>query len=250
MEGKITPGNKYVAHTTVSSYQVDVRKRMKPSSFMDLAQEMAYLAAGEMGFGYDDLQKDGTAWVLSRIRMEFLRMPSWNEKITLATWHKGLSGPFYLRDFTLKGEGGGLLVAATSSWVVLDVKERSLVRGDKVLQMVPPDTICSDNAIVEPAERVVMPRGVTPAPAGEHKVGYTDVDLLGHTNNARYVAWAMDCMDFDLLENKPVRSVCVAFNHETVPGQVVSLSKYGDGDNWYVEGESEKRQAFCVKIGF
>ena len=31
---------------------------------------------------------------------------------------------------------------------------------------------------------------------GVHKASYSDIDVLGHTNNARYVVWAMDSIDY------------------------------------------------------
>ena len=50
----------------VTCYDTDVSHYLKPGAFMDLAQEIAYVSAGKLGFGYDDLNRVGTAWVLSR----------------------------------------------------------------------------------------------------------------------------------------------------------------------------------------
>jgi len=250
MEGKITSEMKYTVDTRIESYEVDGGKRLKPSSFMDLAQEMAYLAADAMGFGYDALMRDGTAWVLSRIRIIFHRMPLWREKVTISTWHKGVHGPFYLRDFTMDSEKGERLVSATSSWVVLDVESRGLVRTDRIIQMVPEDTICSDNAIETPADRVVPPRGVELQDIGTHTVRYSDVDLLGHTNNTRYVTWAMDCIPYEFLSEHPSREVAVAFNHETRPGAEVSLHTCEHEGSRFVEGTVDGRQVFCTRIDF
>ena len=191
--------------------------------------------------------------MLSRMHYEFIRHPKWRENIELYTWHKGPYGPFYLRDFELRNAGGDLLVRATSSWVILDVANRTMCRTADVMEMIPEDTVCKDNAIERPADKVMMPRGVTPEIAGEHKVEFSDIDLLGHTNNARYVVWAMDCIDFDELKTRPVKDVTVTFIHETRAGEVITLEKARteneDGTiTWYIDGKADGKSAFCVKI--
>lgn len=253
MSGQYTKDKKYVMVSEVPCYDVDSNMDMKPAAFMDLAQEIAYQAATALGFGYDALQTEGKAWVLSRMHYEFIRHPKWRENIELYTWHKGPYGPFYLRDFELKNAGGDLLVRATSSWVILDVANRTMCRTADVMEMIPEDTVCKDNAIERPADKVMMPRGVTPEIAGEHKVEFSDIDLLGHTNNARYVVWAMDCIDFDELKTRPVKDVTVTFIHETRAGEVITLEKVRteneDGTiTWYIDGKADGKSAFCVKI--
>ena len=82
---------------------------------------------------------------------------------------------------------------------------------------------------------------------------FSDVDLLGHTNNARYVVWAMDCIDFEELKNRVVKSLTVNFIHETRPGEEVVLEKVRteteNGDITYViEGKTGDKACFIVKI--
>lgn len=253
MSGNYTEEKKYIMESEVPCYDVDSNMDLKPAAFMDMAQEIAYQAATAFGFGYDALQTEGKAWVLSRMHFDFMRHPKWREAVKLSTWHKGPYGPFYLRDFTLESPEGEMLVRGTSSWVIIDVANRTMCRTAEVMEMVPEDTVCHDNAIERPADKVVMPRGVTPEPAGVHKVEFSDVDLLGHTNNARYVVWAMDCIDFEELKNKVVKSLTVNFIHETRPGEEVVLEKVRteteNGDITYViEGKTGDKACFIVKI--
>ena len=84
--------NRFSTDITIPCYDTDASFRLKPAAFMDHAQEMAYLAAQALHFGYDDLQRHHTAWVLSRMRMDFLNPPKWTDETTLYTWHKGRDG--------------------------------------------------------------------------------------------------------------------------------------------------------------
>lgn len=257
MVGRITPEMKYVVDLQVPSYGVDAQQRLKPSAFLDLAQEIAYLAAEAMHFGYDELSAGGTAWVLSRMTVRQLRAPLWRERITLQTWHKGPGGPFYLRDFALLSATGEPLVLATSSWVVLDTASRAMVRSSELLALVPDSTICPAHAIETPAGKVVIPRGLAPEATQEREVRYSDVDILGHTNNARYLLWALDALPYAPVAERPLRGFSVNFHHETRPGDTIRLARYADPDpdpgltaRYFVEALLGDRPAFTARIDF
>ena len=93
--------NKLIQKFQIPCYNTDMSRRLKPASFMDLAQEAATLHANILGFGYDDLIVSGNAWIISRMRVVFVDTPKWREDVTLATWHKGLNRLFFLRDFLM-----------------------------------------------------------------------------------------------------------------------------------------------------
>lgn len=244
-----TDHRKTAQELKITCYDTDVAHFLKPGAFMDLAQEIAYVSAGRLGFGYDDLQRLGLAWVLSRIHVEFPAMPRWNDVVRLETWHKGFSGPFYVRDFRMTGSDGRPAVLATSSWLIIDVASRRLLRREHVADRLPADTECHENALEAPCDKVVMPRaGVEPA--GAHTVVYSDVDIIGHTNNARYAVWALDCLPYEEVSSRRVRSLTLNFNRETRPGDTVELFRAAVPDGWIVEGRLGETSSFCADIRF
>ena len=125
-------GYKFCQDICVPCYDTDASFYLKPAAFMDMAQEIAYWAAQELGFGYDDLHVHHVAWVLSRMHFHFGNPPKWRDDVTLYTWHKGADGLFYLRDFFLQDADGNRLVTCTSSWVVIDERTRRLVRPEEL----------------------------------------------------------------------------------------------------------------------
>ena len=151
----------------------------------------------------------------------------------------------------IKDEEGRDRVKATTSWLVLDLNSRSMVRDPNLVEE---GTICTENAVELPADRVRMPREIEAEPVHEHIVGYSDVDMLGHANNAMYMQWAMDAVDYDIASTRPVKEVTINFNHETKAGDVValykSIIKTEDGRRVYVEGKVGDTSAFCVEIIF
>lgn len=236
---------------TIPCYDTDASWRLKPSSFMDLAQEAAGQHAVYLGFGYDDLIATNTAWILSRVHVEFVDAPKWRENITLRTWHKGLNRLFFLRDFILTDDQGRERVKATTSWLVLNLETRRLVRDPKLMEE---GTVCTDNVIETPADKVVMPKDIDPQYVMDHHVAYSDVDMNGHTNNAMYMQWAMDAVDYDIASTRPVKWFTINFNHETKAGDIVALYKVvkeeEDGRHVFVEGKVNDQSAFTVEILF
>lgn len=243
--------NKFIQKHVIPCYQTDANWRLKPASFMDLAQEAANSHAAILGFGYDDLIQSRTAWILSRVNIHFIKAPLWRDEVTLTTWHKGLERLFFLRDFILTDKDGNECVKATSSWLVLNLDTRRLVRDPHLMDE---GTTCSDNVLEAPAAKVQMPKDKEATLVMEHTVTYSDVDLLGHTNNAMYMHWAMDALDYSLASARPVKELTINFNHETKAGEVVKIYRaeveMEDGLHVFVEGKVENVSSFCVEFIF
>lgn len=253
--------NRYFQDVTIPCYGTDASFHLKPAFFMDLAQELAYWAAQRLEFGYDDLARHHTAWVLSRMHFRFLQPPRWRDETTLYTWHKGLDGLFFLRDFEMREKGdvdfadkSKALISCTTSWIVMDQETRRLARNEEVLDMVPASTQCPDDAISERCAKLVIPKEVDLAFVREHKIAYSDVDIIGHTNNARYMVWAMDCIDYETASRDLVKDVQINFNKETKAGEIVQLySGVVANDHkktYYMEGRTGGKSCFCAQIDY
>ena len=109
-------GYKFCQDICIPCYDTDARANLRPSAFMDFAQEIAYWAASELGFGYDTLHVHHTAWVLTRMHIHFEEPLKWRDNVTLYTWHKGASGLFYLRDFDLRDSSGKSRLQRAQQW--------------------------------------------------------------------------------------------------------------------------------------
>ena len=242
---------KYVEKHTIPCYDTDASWRLKPTSFMNMAQEAAGRHAVYLGFGYDDLIKTNTAWILSRVHVEFVDTPKWRDEITLNTWHKGLNRLFFLRDFLITDSEGRERVKATTSWLVLNLETRRLVRDPNLMEE---GTVCTENVIATPADKVQMPKDVEAELVRTHLVSYSDIDTNGHTNNAMYMQWSMNAVGYDITSSRPVKEFTINFNHETKAGDHVEIYRAfvekEDGLHVFVEGKVEGTSSYCVEIVF
>ena len=235
---------RYRIHTS----DVDIRKRYKAFSFMSQTQEIANYHASEIGFGYQDLIKNNVVWVLSRMRARFLNAPMWEDEVDLTTWHKGREGVFSFRDFELTSAAGGpVLVQATSSWLLIDTESRRMLRPDHILGDKSITTALDRDAIAEHCGKLAAPKGMEKARTRE--VLFSDVDFNGHTNNAKYVEWAFDTLDPQLLTAMTLDEYQINFNHETRLGDMVEIFRADTGDgSWFLEGRSQDKSVFQMTV--
>lgn len=242
----IRENNKFRQELSIPCYDTDACFRLKPEAFMDLAQEIAFQAASVLGFGYDNLHVHHVTWVLSRMHVHFDSYPLWRDEVTLYTWHKGLNGLYFQRDFRLNDPSGKQLICCTSSWVVINEQTRRVVRPEEIVDKIKGAVM--EDAIAEPAPKLQPAREGEAQWVMDHQVAYSDTDIVGHTNNARYVLWAMDALPYEQILSHPIRDLYINFIKETTPGQQVSIFRTVTPEGYDVEGRVEGKTVFVCRF--
>ncbi len=241
--------DKYRENLVIPSYFIDNSYRLRPSSFFDIAQQLAVLGATQLGASDFVLHERGLGWILVRNAFHFDRLPRLLEKVQLETWHSGVKGPYYTRDYRVLDEGGETLVRATSAWVLMDIKSRVIVKPEAIMDIYPTEPQCSGRALQSDAPKLLFPREAVKEDAGVHIVRYTDIDYNFHANNAKYPAWAMDCLPEEITTTKTVTDFFINYNREVGLGDEVQLVRAQSPEGtWYVEGLCEGLQSFICKI--
>ena len=243
---------KYAENYTVACYEADANQTLKPTAMLDWMQEIAGRDAARLGFGYDHLKDVHTAWVLSRTHVRFHQYPKWRDKVTLQTWHKGAFKVLYLRDFLLSDEAGVPLVSATTSWLIIDMNTRRMVRNPELASS--SETCVFEHAIEEPADKIVFPTDIEAKLAATHKVVWSDIDTMAHVNNVKYVCWALDAVSRSILQEHPLKEIIVNYDAEVLLDEKVELYRgmqpTNEGLIVYIQGRVEDKPKFCVKMFF
>lgn len=233
----------------ITCYEADANQLMRPTAMLDLMQEAANVNASTLGFGYDEMMNSNTAWVLSRIHVKFNNTPKWRDEVNLKTWHKGVSKLFYLRDFILSDKAGNPMILATTSWLIIDMNTRRLVRNSDLALN---DTAM--HAIETPADKVVVPVDIEPELVRKHPVTWSEIDTNGHVNNVKYAVWAIDAVKQEDIKERPLKELLINYDAEVIPGDVVKISRVRqeteEGIVYYITGKVSDKQNFCVKLVF
>lgn len=246
----MTP-DRYQEEYTVPCFFIDCNWHLRPSSFFDIAQELAVRGSTQLGVPDSVLHERGLCWILLRNAMHFDRLPGIEEKVTLQTWHSGVRGPISTRDYRVIDSTGKTIIRATSSWALMDMEARSLAKPERIFDLLSPEPQNPERVLQPDAPKIVIPHDIPQEEAGTHPVTYSDLDYNHHANNGKYPHWAMDCLPTEVSTKLRVTDFYINYNREVKLGDSVRLVRAQAPDGtWYVEGLIDNLQSFICKIVF
>ena len=210
--------NSFSREFTVSSYDLNPKGQARLTTMANYFQEMAYHHAKQLGFGYEDMNERKTMWVLSRMRIQIKRYPVWDDQVSVETWHRGMERLFGLRDFRIKNLDGEVLGVASSAWLILDSETRRPIRpAEGVLSQ----NMGTDSVFEEKLDKIPAPEQMVEL--ARRKVQFSDLDIVGHVNNVKYMEWCVDTLMADGSFNKEIRELEINFMHEALLGDTISI---------------------------
>ncbi len=202
---------RYIHHLRAKSYHINRFGDVSTSFLFWYMQEIAWEHAKVMGFGFDDLREDELFWVLSRFYVRIDRRPRWTEEFTLETWSRGTDGFFAYRDFRFLGSGGEEIIRATSSWLVLNLHSRRIVRLSQMKSF----PGYSESLLGFNPGKVEAP--LTVDEPEFFPVLFNEIDINQHFNTGRYLERINNSYSFDFLRTHMLREMEVNFLKEGLP---------------------------------
>ena len=160
------------------------------SSLANWLQEAAGRNADRLGFGEEQLLPYGLTWVLTRLVLLMTRLPRAGEELLIHTWPSTLDR-FGHRGYEVYDGSGQLIASAGSAWSVMDIAGRAMAQLPAPLAPKYPRA----PRPCEPFSCRVIPRPDTElAQSCPIRVRRDDLDINGHVNNTRYLAWLLETL--------------------------------------------------------
>jgi acyl-ACP thioesterase len=201
----------------VSSYFLDSSKRLSAVALAEILQEAAGGHAHAEGFGYHQFEPKSLVWILTAMRFEVLQWPIWEQSLIVRTWVVDSQRFISRRDFQILNQQGELLISASTHWLLynFDKKRPTSIDNAPIHVQRHPTKLAVENPISKEFPRV------KPSNAFSFKVEISDLDMLGHMNNTRYIQHLIDSYDWDFYQHHQIKSFEIHFLSEAKLGETL-----------------------------
>ncbi len=204
----------------VDTRDVDPFGVCRPSALLGILQEAATDAAVALRISREHIVAQYNAfWMLARIWFRLDRPLRWDERVTVKTWHRGGRGASMYRDFDLTVDGAAV-GEAVSTWVVADLDTHKILRLSHMDEFTGSDggQLCKAKLL----NKLSLPEGLVLSE--RRTLHYSDADINGHVNNARYADFVCDALGMERLGGAHfVSSLQLGYLAECLPGEVLNL---------------------------
>ncbi len=208
--------------------EMDCDLVLKPGAMLQFLQDLASDNAEQLGFGYSYIIKNNLAWFLLKYRLEFDDYPEGIYDLTIKTEPRGYNKMFAYRDFYILHQGKQI-GRATSTWTLVDLSTKSMAAVA--------DVLTGNKFMVQHEKREDdLSYGKIRLPekfdiSKKFEVRFDDLDVNRHVNNANYIVWAIEPLDFEFRRSHKLKTVDMMFKKEITYGAEVLSEVAIDGNN-------------------
>jgi medium-chain acyl-[acyl-carrier-protein] hydrolase len=202
---------------TLDDMAVDCHGRLKLSTLLFLAQEVAGRHSDRLGTDYDTLSQRRLFWAVTRHRVQITRLPLRGETVTVETWPMPTTRVAFPRSMVAYDAQGNELFRLISLWVLMDLDNRNMVLPGKSGVNVEGTLTGSELAV----PHSLVPK--TMGNAASRTVTYSCLDRNGHMNNTRYLDWVDDLLGSEFHRTHTPRELVICYHNEALEGQQLKL---------------------------
>ncbi|AOW10678.1 acyl-[acyl-carrier-protein] thioesterase [Flavobacterium gilvum] len=182
---------------------------LKITDLCNLLQLTAAAHSEVGGISFTDMQEFDQAWVLSRMRVEITELPKWRDTVTVKTWINSLENSRSVRALEMY-LNGRKIVGSETFWAVFNTQAR---RPEPLALPYEHFELYPDNRATEmgfskinlPQEKEIV---------FERTVSLSDLDIVNHANNVKYLEWCLDLVDENKILSQQIHSFEMNFLKE------------------------------------
>lgn len=216
--------------------------------YTDLCNILQLTAAAHSdvgGISFSDMQEFNQAWVLSRMRVEITALPKWRDSVTVKTWINTLENSRSVRALEMY-VNGQKIVGCETFWAVFNTEKRrpealALTYDHFELYPTLKATKQSFSKInFSPDKEMLF----------ERKVSLSDLDIVNHVNNVKYLEWCLDLVDTELLLEQKVKSFEMNFIKELSTQDHVFIHENESAEATVFSITKEDKTCFALQLNW
>ena len=203
----------------IRSSDTDLNAHLRPSALLSLCQDAADSHAALQQCDRRCLVRDyGAVWLLTRMYFHLDRPLYAGETLTIRTWQRPAEKLMVYRDYDFLHEGE-LVGEGVSAWVIAGEQDRKMMRPTDIPAIVQADRPAQVKSLrLKPIRRPAQPETVY-----TRTVRWSDLDVNGHMNNAKYTYALFDSFSSRELKEDPVTMLEVIFKNQTREGDTLKF---------------------------
>jgi acyl-ACP thioesterase len=199
----------YSSNWEINFIQCYPNGQLKHTELCNILQLTAGFHAEMGGLSFSDMQVHKQAWVLSRMRVEVTELPKWRDRVTVKTWIVDMQGSRSVRALELY-VGDKKMVSSLTYWVVLNTelrKPETLALPFEHFEVYPKNV---------PTEKSFSKINLHVATTflKNKEVLLSDLDIVNHANNVKYLEWCLDCIHPNILLKNGINAFDMNFLRE------------------------------------
>ena len=216
--------------------------------YTDLCNLLQLTAAAHSeigGISFSDMQEFDQAWVLSRMRVEITELPKWKDTVTVKTWINTLENSRSVRALELY-VNGTKLVGSETFWAVFNTKTR---RPEQLALPYYHFELFPENKATNESFSKININGDTELVC-QKKVVLSDLDIVNHVNNVKYLEWCLDYVPTKLILNQKITNFEMNFMKELSLNDFVSIHEIPSQNKTIFSVTKEDKNCFALELNW
>jgi len=216
--------------------------------YTDLCNLLQLTAAAHSeigGISFSDMQEFDQAWVLSRMRVEIIELPKWKDTVTVKTWINTLENSRSVRALELY-VNGRKLVGSETFWAVFNTKTR---RPEQLALPYSHFELFPENKATDESFSKINVPGETELVC-QKKVVLSDLDIVNHVNNVKYLEWCLDYVPTKLILNQKITNFEMNFMKELSLNDSVSIHENESQNKTVFSVTKEDKNCFALELNW
>lgn len=217
--------------------------KLKHTELCQLMQLTAGHHAEAGGLGFTEMQEKHQAWVLLYMQVEFLDLPKWKDKIEVKTWIVSMDGMHSERAIEVYANGKKCAGALTH-WVVMNTQTRKAVDLQFPYEHFVnfPENIGVSQRFDRPKKQKIYEMSI------EKHIKLSDVDLVRHANNVKYLEWCLDELPMEGIIDNGIKNMQLLFMRELQLGDVLQIASHKEQNTFHFSFEKSGKTHFLMRI--
>jgi medium-chain acyl-[acyl-carrier-protein] hydrolase len=216
---------------------------LKYTDLCNILQLTAAAHSDSGGISFTDMYKYNQAWVLSKMRVEIASLPKWRDVVTVKTWVNSLEKSRSVRAFEVY-VNGKKIVGSVSFWAVFNTEKRrpeGLALPYEHIELYPEikatkESFSKINISSEKQDVI------------EKSVRLSDLDIVDHVNNVKYLEWCLDHLETDLILNQKIKSFEMNFLRELSLNDKVVIHENYSEDSIIYSITKENKNCYALQL--